>query len=100
MYAFRFAARNPVGTGDWAADMTHWMPEEGPPFRPVIEFAPISDSDFTQGPYPDRYELRWQVPPANGRPIDSFELTYYRVRESRELEKVNGELTQYPTNRP
>ncbi|CAG0915863.1 unnamed protein product [Notodromas monacha] len=78
-YAFRFAARNPVGTGDWAADVTRQMPEEGPPFRPVIEGAPISDTDFTQTPYPDRYELRWQVPPANGRPIDSFEVSFHKV---------------------
>jgi hypothetical protein len=78
-YVFRFAARNPVGTGDWAADLVHIMPDEGPPFVPEIENAPTAEADFIEVPNIDHYELRWQVPPANGMPIDKFEVTYYKV---------------------
>ncbi|KAG8199050.1 hypothetical protein JTE90_021062 [Oedothorax gibbosus] len=72
-YHFSVAARNVVGEGPWQ-NAEYIMPEETVPEPPAIitEQETISD-------YPDRFEVRWEVPNDNGEVITMFELRYFKV---------------------
>ncbi|GFR04942.1 fasciclin-2 [Trichonephila clavata] len=72
-YHFSVAARNVVGDGPWkTAD--YIMPAETVPDPPTI----ITEQE-TISNYPDRFEVRWEVPNDNGEPITQFEIRYLKV---------------------
>lgn len=78
MYAFRFAAKNKVGYGEWSREETHTMPKRAAPEEPFI--IAKTENKIVTSSYPDRYELLWSAPPNNGEPIDYFEIAFYPVR--------------------
>lgn len=72
-YQFSVAARNVVGDGPWkTAD--YIMPEETVPEPPKIKTRDESLSE-----YPDRFEVRWEIPNDNGKPIQKYGIRYFRV---------------------
>ena len=77
---FRFAAHNAVGLGDWGEERQHTMDAEGPPEPPPIPASPSDPLNEISVPEPYSYELRWEVPPDNGKRIIEFEVTYFKVR--------------------
>ena len=78
-YDFRFAARNAVGFGEYSPAERQTMPEEGPPEEPPIITNENQEDNIVTVPYPRRYQLLWTAPPSNGKPINKFEVTYYKV---------------------
>jgi hypothetical protein len=73
-YQFRFAARNDVGFGNWAADEHHTMPKRSNPEEPRILNSAIEG--VAMSPYFDRFELRWRIPADNGEEIDKYDIKY------------------------
>ncbi|XP_059484777.1 fasciclin-2 isoform X2 [Neocloeon triangulifer] len=80
-YSLRFAARNDVGFGNWAADDHVTMPKRSSPEEPKIITSQVLDG-VSMSPYLDRFELRWRIPPDNGEPIERYEIKYCEVRNS------------------
>lgn len=85
-YNFRFAARNLVGVGPWSANKLQATPRRSPPATPEYRHSPVEDADDEEGsepmvlsPYPDHFELRWQVPADNGERIDYYQIRYCPV---------------------
>lgn len=76
-YNFRFAARNDVGFGNWAAQEIHTMPKRSFPEEPRILNNALEG--VVLSPYSDRFELRWGVPPDNGEPIDQYTIKFCKV---------------------
>ncbi|XP_054716456.1 fasciclin-2-like isoform X2 [Uloborus diversus] len=72
-YHFSVAARNIVGEGTYKT-AEYIMPEETVPEPPSIITEPETISD-----YPDRFEVRWNVPSDNGEPILYFQIRYFKV---------------------
>ncbi|XP_055640288.1 fasciclin-2 isoform X3 [Toxorhynchites rutilus septentrionalis] len=92
-YSFRFAARNVVGLGQWAAYIVHSTPKRSEPETPKTLHTPIQeeneeDDAIVASPYADHFELRWNVPVDNGEPI-----TFYRVKYC-PGSKINGIWTE------
>ncbi|XP_058821614.1 fasciclin-2 isoform X2 [Topomyia yanbarensis] len=92
-YSFRFAARNVVGLGQWAAYVVHSTPKRSEPETPKTLHTPIQEEDdeddaIVASPYADHFELRWNVPVDNGEPI-----SYYRVKYC-PGSKINGVWTE------
>ncbi|KAF8774755.1 Fasciclin-2 like protein [Argiope bruennichi] len=78
-YHFSVAARNVVGDGPWK-NADYIMPEETVPEPPTI----ITEQE-TISNFPDRFEVRWEVPNDNGEPITQFEVRYFKVERG-----ING----------
>ena len=78
-YQFRFAAENAVGVGDYSQERFEVMPKRSAPEPPKI-LGEIYQG-FAINPYPDRFELRWQVPQDNGERIDYFEISHVPVSD-------------------
>ncbi|CAL1289653.1 unnamed protein product [Larinioides sclopetarius] len=78
-YHFSVAARNVVGEGPWK-NADYIMPEETVPEPPTI----ITEQE-TISNFPDRFEVRWEVPNDNGEPITQFEVRYFKVERG-----ING----------
>ncbi|XP_035222408.1 fasciclin-2-like isoform X3 [Stegodyphus dumicola] len=77
-YQFSVAARNVVGEGPWK-QTEYLMPEETVPEPPAI----IAEKDTIPiSQYPDRYEIRWEVPIDNGEPILQFGIRYFEVERT------------------
>ncbi|XP_064472284.1 fasciclin-2-like isoform X2 [Ornithodoros turicata] len=72
-YWFRFAAENKVGRGSFSEALFRDTPEESAPDAPTI----LSRDGNSM--YPDKYEIRWVLPRDNGRPIQHFRVTYFKV---------------------
>lgn len=81
-YTFRFAARNDVGIGPFGQDFRYQMPRRNVPETPKIilpDYNPddeITPNTVVNSKYPDRFELRWNVPHDNGELIDSYYIRY------------------------
>ncbi|CAG0878687.1 unnamed protein product [Darwinula stevensoni] len=91
IYMFRFAAQNSVGLGDWGEERQHTMDAEGPPQPPPILGSPPDPLNEIDIPEPYNYDLRWEVPPDNGKRINEYEVTYFKVKKS------GGKWEQYGT---
>lgn len=92
-YSFRFAVRNIVGLGQWAAYVVHSTPKRSEPETPKTLHTPIQEEDeeddaIVTSPYADHFELRWNVPVDNGEPIN-----FYRVKFC-PGSKINGVWTE------
>lgn len=72
-YWFRFAAESEVGLGPFSDALSRDTPEERVPDAPTV----LSKNDNSM--YPDKYEIRWALPRDNGRPIQHFRVTYFKV---------------------
>ncbi|XP_071039826.1 fasciclin-2 isoform X7 [Parasteatoda tepidariorum] len=72
-YQFRVTARNVVGEGP-EKTTEYIMPEETVPEPPII----VTEQE-TVSSYPDRFEVRWDVPNDNGEPINHFEIRFFKV---------------------
>lgn len=93
LYSFRFAVRNVVGLGQWAAYVVHSTPKRSEPETPKTLHTPIQEEDeeddaIVTSPYADHFELRWNVPVDNGEPIN-----FYRVKFC-PGSKINGVWTE------
>jgi hypothetical protein len=77
-YFFRFAAENAVGVGEWAHERPEVMPRRSAPEPPPI-VNEASWGGVANTPYPNKFELRWTVPPDNGERILAFEIEYQPV---------------------
>ncbi|GBN39031.1 hypothetical protein AVEN_107776-1, partial [Araneus ventricosus] len=58
--------------GPWK-NAEYVMPEETVPEPPTI----ITEQE-TISNFPDRFEVRWEVPNDNGEPITQFEVRYFK----------------------
>lgn len=72
-YMFKLAAKNAVGIGDWK-ERTYLMPEETSPSPPIFITSMETVSDYS-----DRFEIKWIIPDDNGKPIEYFEIRYFKV---------------------
>lgn len=72
-YEFTAAAINVVGVGDYKPAI-YVMPEETVPEPPAIKTRQETVSE-----YPDRFEVRWDVPNNNGKPILKYSIRYFKV---------------------
>ncbi|KAK6633974.1 hypothetical protein RUM44_004581 [Polyplax serrata] len=72
-YAFRFAAQNDVGFGNWGREEYYTTPQRSRPAEPVILLRD-DERGYVQSPYDHKFELRWKIPADNGEPIDSYEI--------------------------
>lgn len=72
-YQFSAAAINVVGVGDYK-EAIYVMPEETVPEPPIIKTRQETISE-----YPDRFEVRWDIPNNNGKPILKYGIRYFKV---------------------
>lgn len=72
-YQFSAAAINVVGVGDYK-EAIYVMPEETVPEPPIIKTKQETISE-----YPDRFEVRWDIPNNNGKPILKYGIRYFKV---------------------
>ncbi|XP_022255590.1 fasciclin-2-like [Limulus polyphemus] len=70
----RFAVKNAVGLGMWTEENLWKMPAESAPAPPTIISPPENLST-----YPDKIEIHWKINEDNGRPIELFQLRYFKV---------------------
>uniref|UniRef100_A0A1Q3FEX3 Putative neural cell adhesion molecule 2 n=1 Tax=Culex tarsalis TaxID=7177 RepID=A0A1Q3FEX3_CULTA len=92
-YSFRFAVRNVVGLGQWAAYVVHSTPKRSEPETPKTLHTPIQEEDeeddaIVTSPYADHFELRWNVPVDNGEPINFYQVKFCPGS------KINGVWTE------
>jgi neural cell adhesion molecule len=84
-YAFRFAARNDVGLGQWSAERLLKTLDRSVPEKPEIlnVFTQNKDGEneipIVTSTYSDRSELIWKQPEDNGEPIDFYSIKYCPV---------------------
>lgn len=86
-YTFRFAARNLVGLGLWAASRVQTTPRRSAPETPRIlhstvqneETAGDAEDPIVVSPYSDHFELGWSVPADNGEPINFYQVRFCPV---------------------
>ncbi|KAF4523467.1 hypothetical protein B566_EDAN014993 [Ephemera danica] len=93
-YNFRFAARNDVGFGNWAADQHYTMPKRSAPEEPRILNTIVSNG-VAVSPYNDHFELRWRIPADNGEPIDQYNIKYCVAKNSSEGWKEVGTCVEH-----
>ncbi|XP_076325676.1 fasciclin-2-like isoform X2 [Tachypleus tridentatus] len=87
-YIFRFAAKNAVGTGMWLDRGSWTMPKESTPDPPTIISPPGNISAF-----PDKVVIRWTINQDNGKPIELYQLRYFRIiKDSEDKWKQNGQV--------
>ena len=85
-YTFEFAAENAVGVGEFGNILTVALPRESQP-EPVQfrldgadgRIDPQSGDLLSQ--YSREYKIRWSEPNDNGKPLESYEITYFKVRQ-------------------
>lgn len=78
-YAFKFAAINEVGFGDFAGELTQQMPEISVPSEPIVSNPIVRDAKYIESPYATKIELRWIVPAANGAAIEKYTVSVCAV---------------------
>lgn len=79
-YTFRFSAQNDAGLGPEGAEIVTELPHESQPEKVQIIH---ESSDCCSGGiisrFSQNYLLRWTEPANNGRPIESYDIKYYKV---------------------
>lgn len=86
-YIFKLAAKNAVGIGEWK-ERTYLMPEETSPSPPtfITTMEIVSDES-------DRFEIKWIIPDDNGKPIEYFEIRYFKVeRDADSWKQLFGKM--------
>ncbi|XP_013782642.1 fasciclin-2-like [Limulus polyphemus] len=82
-YKFQFAVKNAVGTGMWTEENSWTMPAESAPEPPTIISPPGNEST-----YPDKMEIKWNINEDNGKPIQYFQLRYFKVKRENDEKKI------------
>ncbi|KAI1288499.1 Fasciclin-2 [Halotydeus destructor] len=84
-YSFRFAGENEVGIGPLGADMSTQLPMESQPESPTIirdDQAKDAMGGDILSRYSNRFTIRWTEPNSNGRPLDSYDISYTKVEKN------------------